>query len=65
MGGLSSQSLIRLSFRENRPANEERVYIGRRIRDVAQAPDGAVVLLTDGPGGELLRLMPRAATARR
>ena len=29
--------------------------------DVIEAPDGAVLLLVDGPKGELLRLTPRAA----
>ena len=65
LGGLSSQSLIRLTFRDNRLANEERMYLGKRIRDVIQAPDGAVLLLTDGPKGELLRLTPRATGARK
>jgi glucose/arabinose dehydrogenase len=32
--------------------------MGKRIRDVAQAPDGAVLLLTDGDDAELLRLAP-------
>ena len=65
LGGLSSQSLIRLTFRDDRLANEERVYVGRRIRDVAQAPDGAVLLLTDGRNGELLRLTPQQQGAAR
>ena len=30
--------------------------MGDRVRDVAQAPDGAIWLLTDGPSGKLLRL---------
>lgn len=60
LGGLSSQSLIRVTLRENRLANEERIYIGKRIRDVEQAPDGAVLLVTDGPDGELLRLTPQS-----
>jgi hypothetical protein len=41
--------------------------MGKRIRDVIQAPDRAVLLLVDGDNGELLRLTPAsdAATARR
>jgi glucose/arabinose dehydrogenase len=58
LGGLSSQSLIRITMRERRVAEEERIYMGRRIRDVLQAPDGAVLLLTDGPSAHLLRLVP-------
>jgi glucose/arabinose dehydrogenase len=34
--------------------------MGKRIRDVIQAPDGAVLLLVDGDDGELPRLTPRA-----
>ena len=37
---------------------EERIGVQRRIRDVIQAPDGAVLLLSDGKEGELLRLTP-------
>lgn len=37
---------------------EERISMHRRIRDVIQAPDGAVLLLTDAKEGELLRLTP-------
>ncbi|HXE56976.1 MAG TPA: PQQ-dependent sugar dehydrogenase [Gemmatimonadales bacterium] len=64
LGGLSSESLIRLTFREGRPANEERIHVGKRIRDVIEAPDGAVLVLTDGPEGELLRLTPLASVTQ-
>jgi glucose/arabinose dehydrogenase len=30
----------------------------RRIRDDTQAPDGSVLLLSDGDNGELLRMTP-------
>ena len=30
--------------------------LGRRIRDVAQGPDGAVYLLSDQPKGEIFRV---------
>jgi glucose/arabinose dehydrogenase len=32
---------------------------GERIRDLDQGPDGAIYVLTDGPGGQVLRLSPR------
>ena len=35
---------------------EERVFMGRRIRDVAQAPDDALFVLVDDRSGDLLRL---------
>jgi glucose/arabinose dehydrogenase len=62
IGGLSSKALIRLFRKGNRVVGEERIEMGKRIRDVIQAPDGAVLLLVDGEQGELLRLTPEAAT---
>lgn len=58
VGGLSSQSLIRLTFEGDRISNEERIFLGRRIRDVVQAPDGALLLLVDDKAGDLLRIAP-------
>jgi glucose/arabinose dehydrogenase len=56
-GGLATQSLIRLQLDgETRVAVEERVFMGRRIRDVAQAPDGALFVIVDDKAGDLLRL---------
>lgn len=58
MGGMSSQALIRLALNGNKVTAVERIDMGKRIRDVIQAPDGAVLLLVDGNNGELLRLTP-------
>lgn len=58
MGGLSSNALIRLTIEGRKVTGEERIATARRIRDVIQAADGAVLLLTDGEKGELLRLTP-------
>jgi glucose/arabinose dehydrogenase len=58
VGGLSSQALVRLTFNEEQVAVEERIAMQRRIRDVLEAPDGALLLLTDDKSGELLRLVP-------
>ena len=38
----------------------EKPGVQRRIRDVIQAPDGTVLLLSDEKSGELLRLTPAA-----
>ena len=48
-------------------AGEEKLLAGlrERIRDVRQGPDGLLYLLTDGEGGQLLRLDPPAAAAPR
>lgn len=64
MGGLSSQALIRLTLNGNKVTDVERINLGKRIRDVAQAPDGAVFLLVDGDKGELLRLTPSEQAQR-
>ena len=56
VGGLSSQSLIRLQLDGERVAVEERVFMGRRIRDIEQARDGSLFVIVDAKSGELLRL---------
>ena len=58
IGGLSSRALIRVDTEGDRVAGDERIELKMRIRDVIEAPDGAILLLTDGKGGELLRLTP-------
>lgn len=58
VGGLSSQSLIRLQLDGERVGVEERLFMGRRIRDVVQAPDGAILVIVDDKSGDLLRLTP-------
>ena len=55
IGGLSSQSLVRIEFGAGGSAREaQRVRMGERIRAVEQGPDGAIWLLEDG--GRLLKL---------
>jgi glucose/arabinose dehydrogenase len=58
VGGLSSQALVRLRLDGERVAVEERLNMNKRVRDVLQARDGAVLLLIDDANGELLRLTP-------
>lgn len=58
MGGLSSKALIRVTF-DGENANEaERFEMGARIREVEQGPNGAIWLLEDGDGAQLLKLAP-------
>jgi glucose/arabinose dehydrogenase len=57
-------AVIRLTLDGNRVKNEERLNMGRRIRDVLQAADGAILVVTDDKNGELLRLTPSAGTTR-
>ncbi len=58
IGGLSSMALIRVSVKGNVLKEEERIGMHKRIRDVNQAPDGSILVLTDDKNGELLRLTP-------
>jgi len=61
VGGLSSKALIRLALDGERVAVEERIDMKRRIRDVLQANDGAILLIVDDRKGDLLRLTPAVA----
>lgn len=58
LGSFNSEALVRLSIDGNNVSSEERIWLQRRIRDVQQAPDGSVWLLTDYKDGELIRLSP-------
>ena len=59
IAGLSSKALIRLVVEDNRVVGEERLLTDEeeRIREVAQAPDGSLMLLTDS--GKLLKIAPK------
>lgn len=56
VGGLSSESIVRLSIDDDKVTGEERIPLGVRIRNVVQGPDGAVYALTDEDDGKILRL---------
>jgi glucose/arabinose dehydrogenase len=57
---LKFQLLSRLELENGRPVREERMLhdLGRRLRFVAQGPDGALWLLTDEADGRILRIAP-------
>jgi glucose/arabinose dehydrogenase len=61
-GGLATQSLIRLHMDGERVGVEERLFMGRRNRDVAQSADGAILVIVDAKNGDLLRLTPSTRT---
>ena len=65
LGGLSSKALIRLTLDGAKVAAEERIDMQKRIRDVIQAPDGAVLVITDDQQGELLRVTPASTSPSR
>lgn len=58
IGSLKFGQLVRLELQQDKVVHEERIRLGKRIRDVEIAPDGAVLLLTDEDNGALLRLTP-------
>ncbi len=60
IGAMSPGALVRLRIDSSgRVASEERLLTDQgRIRDVAVAPDGAVLLLVDADDGSLLRVTP-------
>lgn len=60
VGGLASTALVRLELDGEKVVHEERLLesLGRRIRDVAQGPDGAIYVATDEPVGVVLRIAP-------
>jgi len=59
IGGLSSQSVVRIEFDGERAREAQRFRMREGIREVEQGPDGAIWLLENGDGGKLLRLTGR------
>jgi glucose/arabinose dehydrogenase len=60
IGSLTPGGLVRLVVKDGKVAQEER-YLGdlrERIRDVRQAPDGSLYLVTDARNGQVLRITP-------
>ena len=63
IGGLSSQSLVRVELDGDKASKADQWDMGARIRDVKQGPDGALWLLEDGKDGSqgrLLKLTPQS-----
>lgn len=59
IGGLSSKAVIIVRINGSEAEEVDRIEMGSRIRDVEQAADGSVYLLTDENNGEVLRLHKR------
>jgi glucose/arabinose dehydrogenase len=57
-GALKFQQVRRIRLDRDRVVAEEKLTIGKRVRDVRQGPDGYLYLLTDEDNGELLRIVP-------
>jgi glucose/arabinose dehydrogenase len=59
LGGMATMSLNRIVIDGTTAKPAERWDLGKRIRDVAVAPDGNVWLLEDSATGGLFKLTPK------
>ncbi len=61
VGALRDTRLVRLVLENDRVTGEEHLLVerGKRIRDVAEGPDGFLYVVTDEQDGELWRIAPR------
>ncbi|ELR73426.1 PQQ-dependent oxidoreductase, gdhB family [Fulvivirga imtechensis AK7] len=59
IGGLTAQAIVRVRIDGQNAEEVERIELGARIRDVEQAPDGSVYVLTDKGNGNIWRLSIR------
>jgi len=58
-GGLASEDIRRIILDgDGKVTGQERLNIGRRVRDVRQGPDGHLYAITDEENGRLLRIVP-------
>jgi len=57
-GALKFQQVRRIRLDGTRVVGEEKLTIGKRVRDVREGPDGHLYLLTDEDDGALLRVVP-------
>lgn len=63
-GSLIKQEVRVLRIEDGRLVDEQGLRFGARVRDVREAPDGAIWVLTDERNGRAFRLVPRAPAAR-
>ncbi|MEG9326485.1 PQQ-dependent sugar dehydrogenase [Salinimicrobium catena] len=56
IGGLTSTGLVRVQVDGEKAEEVERIPLNLRIRDVEQAPDGSIYVLTDEDNGKVMRL---------
>ena len=56
IGGMKPTVLVRVAIDGEKAREVARYPMDKRIREVVEAPDGALWLLEDGKGGRLLEL---------
>lgn len=59
IGGMKPPMLVRVAFDGSTGREVARHPMERRIREIVEAPDGAILLLEDGDGSRLWRLTPQ------
>ena len=58
IGGLTASGIVRVNIDGEQAKEVERIPLAARTRDVEQAPDGSIYVLTDDDNGKILRLRP-------
>ncbi len=58
IGGLTSAGIVRVEVNGDQAKEVERIPLVVRTRDVEQAPDGSIWVLTDQDNGKILQLKP-------
>jgi glucose/arabinose dehydrogenase len=61
-GALKFRQLRLTVLDGTRARSEEKLSIGQRVRDVSQAPDGGLYILTDEGDGALMRIVPAGSS---
>lgn len=59
IAALGTQGLVRVAFDGEKAREVARYDLGRRIRAIAEHPDGSIWVLDDGPDARLLKLIPK------
>lgn len=58
IAGLANKGLVRVTIDGTKVTEAARYPLDKRIRDVAEAPDGSLLVIEDRDGGRLLKLTP-------
>jgi len=60
IGGMATEALVRITFDgEGGATAVQRWKIGKRVRDIEEAPDGSLWMLEDSTSGGLFHLTPK------
>ena len=59
IAGMVYEGLVRVAIDGNRAREVERIPLGKRIRAIAEAPDGSIWIAEDKGGAKLRRLVPK------